>query len=309
MSIKSLSAFVCATVFAFTAAADDGAVAPVSGEEAAAAAVEEEGFPVEVEAGINLDSKYLSYGLVDNDDPILTPHACVTFAEILAFEVNAIFDMTKYGKKAGYGNRAGRLNELDPSVYLMHSFNPEDFSCLPTAFDVSAGYTYEYQPNGKGFGWSEDTQYVWVEVECPDLVIVPTFLYERDIDRDNGTYLNLQLAYEIPLISGAGEDDDPVLALTPSVAQGFGDSKRVGGYLWSDWDEGTRLHHAGLMDTCVKLELAWNVCEHFALSGYVAYSDFLFDRSIREASRGYECRERWDESWNFIGGLAATVSF
>ena len=81
------------------------------------------------------------------------------------------------------------------------------------------------------------------------------------------------------------------------------------GYLCKDWEEETPLHHAGLMDTCLKLELTWNICDHVALAGYVAYYDFLFDRQIRDASRGYEAHGRWDESWNFIGGLSLSVSF
>ena len=109
------------------------------------------------------------------------------------------------------------------------------------------------------------------------------------------------------LIDGETEDDDPVLSLRPSVAQGFGNSQRVGGYLWKENEDS--LHHSGLMDTCVKLELTWNICEYLSLSGYVAYSDFLFDRQIRHAARYYEAHERWDESYNFIGGLALNFAF
>jgi hypothetical protein len=65
------------------------------------------------------------------------------------------------------------------------------------------------------------------------------------------------------------------------------------------------------MDTCIKLELVWNFCEYFSLSGYVAYSDFLFDDQIRHASRYYERNgySRWDNSYNFIGGIALNFAF
>ena len=73
--------------------------------------------------------------------------------------------------------------------------------------------------------------------------------------------------------------------------------------------DGEPLDHSGLMDTMVKGELTWKVCDFCSLSGYVAYSDFLFDRKIRDAAREYEVTGDWDHSWNFIAGLSLTVSF
>ena len=69
------------------------------------------------------------------------------------------------------------------------------------------------------------------------------------------------------------------------------------------------LDHAGLMDTVLKLELAWKACEHVELGAYLAYSDFLFDRKIREAARRYEATGHCDESWNVTAGLSAKVTF
>ena len=63
------------------------------------------------------------------------------------------------------------------------------------------------------------------------------------------------------------------------------------------------------MDLCVKGELAWQICDYCSLSGYVAYSDFVFDRKIREAAREYEATGDWEHSWNFTAGLALKVNF
>ena len=96
-----------------------------------------------------------------------------------------------------------------------------------------------------------------------------------------------------------------------SIAQGFGNTMRVRSYLnraTSD-GEGAPLDKSGLMDLCVKGELAWQICEFCTFSGYVAYSDFVFDRRIREAARIYERTGDWDHSWNFIAGLSVTLSF
>ena len=267
---------------------------------------------VSAEASLAFDSKYLSYGFVDNKDPILTPAAEITFFDWVTFGVNAIFDVTKYGHRAGYTSRQFQYTELHPTATLGHTFSSEDYEWLPTTIEFAIGYDYEYHPNSKSKGTldddgaydksiSEDTQFVTFEVGLPDLWIEPTFLYERDIMRDNGTYLNLELGHTFNLL---GEEDD-TLTLRPSIAQGFGNAMRVRAYA-----EG--LDHSCLMDTMIKAELGWKICDNVSLSGYVGYSDFLFDRKIREASRDYdiyEGRGKWEYSWNVVAGLALTLSF
>ena len=255
------------------------------------------------EVGFAFDSKFMSYGLVDNKDPILTPSASVTLFDWVTFEAAALFDMTPYGRKAGYGNRAGKYIELDPGVSVGHAFGPEDCDILPTTVAFSLGYAYEYHPRAMGGGTGEpgdDTQFVTFEVALPDLWREPTLAFERDIDRDNGTYVNLELGHTFALIDGDGED--PLLAFRPSVAQGLGNTQRTRGYdLAKD--------HGGLMDTCIKGELTWRIGDNLALSGYVAYSDYLFDSTLREGARAYEASGRADTSYHFTAGLALTASF
>ena len=90
---------------------------------------------VSAEVGLAFDSKFLSYGLVDNNDPILTPSASMTFGNLLTVGVESIFDITRYGHKAGYGNRAWRYQELDPGATLTYTFSPEELSWLPTTIE------------------------------------------------------------------------------------------------------------------------------------------------------------------------------
>ena len=316
MDTKHLITVACAAAFCGGVWAADNVNAN------AAVAVEEESSSlsdyVSVEAGIAFDSKYLSYGVVDNNDPIVTPSACITFFDWMFVGFDAIFDVTPYGRKKidgerVYSNRGGRYTEFDPYVGIAHAFTPEDCEFLPTTIEFSIDYCYEYHPESMGRAhresWGEPSQFITLEVGLPDLWIEPKFTYERDIDRDDGTYLNLEIGHTFSIIDGESEDDDPVLSLRPSIGQGFGNGNRVGYYLWKDNENGDPLDHAGLMDTCVKLELAWNFCEYFTLSGYVAYSDFLFDRQIRQASRYYEAHGKWDESYNFIGGLSLSFAF
>ena len=260
---------------------------------------------VTAEFGLAVDSKFMSYGLVDNKDPIVTPSAAVTFLDWITFDCAALFDTTTYGRKAGYSNRGGRYIEFDSGVSLAHAFSPDDYGFLPTTVELSLGYAYEYHPRAMGGGTGEpgdDTQFVTFEVGLPDLWVEPKLAFERDIDRDNGTYVNLELGHSFALIDGAGEDDDPVLVLRPSVAQGLGNTQRTRGYDLAE-------DHGGLMDTCVKLELTWNMGGGVALGAYVAYYDYLFDATLREGARAYEATGRADTSYHFVGGLALTATF
>ena len=252
---------------------------------------------VSAEASLAFDSKYLSYGFVDNKAPILTPAGEITFFDWLTFGVNAIFDLTKYGNRAGYTNRQFKYTELHPTVTLGHAFSPKDFEWLPTTIEFALGYDYEFHPNSKNKaalneyenGWdtsiAEDTQFITLELGLPDLWLEPTFLYERDIMRDDGTYLNLEIGHTFNLL---GEEDD-TLTLRPSIAQGFGNGQRVKAYATKK--DGEPLNHAGLMDTMIKLELGWKVCDNVSLSGYVGYSDFLL-RGDRLVGRQLERRRR-----------------
>ena len=259
---------------------------------------------------LGFDSKYLTYGCVDNNDPVLRPKVGVTFFDWLVFKAEAIYDVTKYGKKAGWDNRQWKMEEFDPSVRLAHEFTPEDCEWLPTKVALELGYMYEYHPRAMGgdaAGWG-DTQFVWLEASMDDLWLEPYFYYERDIDRDNGTYFYAEIGHTFSLVDGDGEEDDPVLSIRPMIGQGFGNTTRVRSYLY-DSDSGEPLDHAGLMDTTVRADLTWNVAKNVEIGAYVAYVDFLFDRRVRDAVRSYESRGRWDESYNFIGGLSVKVSF
>ena len=177
------------------------------------------------EASLAFDSKYLWYGLVENNDPILRPSGSLTFFDWVALSVEAYFDITKYGRRAGYTSRAWQYTELYPGIALEHSFSPDDYEWLPTTVDLAVRYQYEFHPNSKykggdgPDGQADDSQFWMFEIGFPDLCFEPTFYYERDVMRDNGTYLNLELGHTFNLL----DEDDDTLTLRPSVAQGFGD--------------------------------------------------------------------------------------
>ena len=256
---------------------------------------------VSAEVGLAFDSKFMSYGLVDNNDPILTPSAALTFFDWVTLGVEAIFDTSSYGKRAGYRDHAFRYQELDPGVAIGHAFGPDDAAWLPTTVAFELGYMYESHPKVV----DDDTQFLTFSVGLPDLWFEPTFSYERDIDRDDGTYLNLEVGHTFSVVEGKEEGDDDILAVRVSLAQGWGDQRRVTAYL----EDANGLNRQSLMDTCLKGEFTWTMADGVTLGAYVAYSDFLFDSDVREASRSYEATGSWDRSWNFVAGLSFAVAF
>lgn len=234
--------------------------------------------PISVEASVQADSRYISYGFCDDKKPIYTPSGSITLYDHLTLGTEAIFD------------HRGKYLELHPEAAFSWTFEAEEWN-LPTSIQVALGYQYEYQAH------DEDTQFVSAGFALPDLWIEPSFVYERDIIRDNGTYLSLELGHTFEIT----ED----FTLRPSIAQGFGNRARVNAYAYND---DRALDKAALMDTVVKLEGEYSITENLAISGYVAYSDFLLaGSSMRDYARSYNDEKH--DSYNFTCGIAATLSF
>ena len=255
---------------------------------------------VSAEVGLAVDSKFMSYGLVDNNDPILTPSAALTFFDWVTFSVESIFDTTRYGEKAGYRDHAFRYQELDPGVAIGHAFGPDEG--LPTTIEFELGYMYESHPKVV----DGDTQFLTFSIGLPDLWFEPTFAYERDIDRDEGTYLNLEIGHTFSVVEGKEEGDDDILSFRVSLAQGWGDQRRVTAYLG---EAGDGYDEACLMDTCLKGELTWNITDGVSLGAYLAYSDYLFDSSARSCARAYEATGEYTDSYNLVTGVSLAVAF
>ena len=320
MNTKKLMTVACAAALCGGVwAADEAKPVPTSTANAEKKEVqveEKDDSPlVAVEAGLSLDSRYMTYGVIDGKDPILTPSAQIKFFDWVYFGVESIFDMTKAnGKRGGYGNRAGQWTTLDAIVGVAH-----DFDCGETlgALSVDFNYIYEYLRRYKYHNSSGedkdmgDTQYLNLELSLGDLWFEPTLAIERDLMADDGTYVNLEIGHTFPLIDGEGEDDDPVLSFRPSVGQGLGNTQRAAGYFVKCKGSEEPLDHGGLMDTTIKGELTWNICENLSLSGYIAYSDYWFDGNMRDGARAHNADwgRSCDHSWNFYGGIALGVSF
>ena len=294
---KTMAAF-CAAGIACAALADEDKANGVSYTPGEGISFGEQPI-LSAEAGISFDSKYMTYGVIDGKDPIVTPSAQLTFLDWAYLGVSSIFDVTKgNGKRGEYGNRAGKWTTLDATVGIAHEFElGETFGKL----SVDANYIYEYlRRHHSDMG---DTQYINLELGLTGLWLEPTLAIERDLMADDGTYVNFSLAHAFTLV---GDDDDPTLTFTPSIGQGFGNTQRTRGYeLAAD--------HGGVMDTTIKGEFEWALCDHVALTAYIAYSDYWFDSKLRDGARAYNGAwghgDKYADSWNVYGGVGVTVSF
>ena len=249
---------------------------------------------------IDYQTKVLSYGLPDSADPNFLPYGELTFFDHLSFGSRFYIDTSRIGERMGRGDRSWDFWEIDFPVDLRHTFTPDELAWLPTSVEIGAGYRYEYHPPRTHV---RDTQFWLADIALPDLWIVPCLSYERDVIRDNGTYLNLCICKELEVVEK--------VYLTPSVSQGWGDRKRVRGYL-SNPDMTGPLDRAGLMDSRLQLSLSWRPWTWLEVAGFVAYSDFLFDRHIRDASRNYIRQNDGgarNTSWCFPVGLSVTCRF
>ncbi len=254
------------------------------------------------EATLKFHSKYMYYGVVYGNDPIVVPGACATFFDWAYVGIESIFDTTKgNGKGFGYGNRAGRYTTIDASVGIAHEFELNEFW---GTLGVDFGYMYEYfTRHTEGGIW--DCQYLTLEMELDwALFLKPTLYVERELMYDDGTYASLKLGHTFNF------DDVKGLSLTPSITQGFGNSLRTKGY-FAELEKVEGFDHGGLMDTTIMLELEYKINEWLKFGAYVAYYDYLFDDDMREAAAAYNAQ--WgsgeDKTWNFVGGLSFTATF
>lgn len=289
---------------AVAVAALTGTVSAVAGESAGWSWEPGEGVSFDempvmtAEFGLAFDSRYMTYGVIDGKDPILTPSATATFFDWAYIGVESIFDVTKgNGKRGGYGNRAGKYTTLDAFVGLAHAF---DLGETLGALDVDVGYMYEYLPRYEGE--VGDTQYVTFALSLGDLWFEPSVAYERDIMADDGTYVYFEIGHTFALTDA--------FSVRPALGQGFGDGKRTAGY-FGELEKVEGFDHAGIMDTTIRLDLEYALTDWLTLGAYVAYCDYLFDGNMREAAAAYngEWGAGLDKTWNFVGGLSVTATF
>ena len=247
-------------------------------------------------------ARQLTYGLVDNRDPIMTLEAVAGWYGV-TFETALIFDTTKWGRKhGGYGNREGKYQEFAFGPGYSYAFSPDDVSFLPTTVETFINYIYEYHPQVRKARGEENpnTQFINVGVALPDLWLTPALSAEFDIDNESGAvYLCAEVGHTFVLVSAVGEGETAPLSLSVGAGVGFGNPKR------NMYD--AEFDSYAFKDVWTSAALEWQITDNIMLSPYVAIYEQLHHR-LREAARGYINGET-HASTQFIGGIRLAASF
>lgn len=230
----------------------------------------------ELEASLEFITKQTTYGLVDNDEPILTPSAAVSWYGF-SFETAFIFDLTKENAQA-YGDRKGRYQEW--------TFGP-GYAIQLGEVELSASYVYEYHP--RAMIDSPDTQFVNFGIGLPDIFLKPALALEVDIDNESGAaYLLFTIGHDFTLI-------EDTLTLELSGGIGAGNSKRN----TYDFDH----DKVALKDAYLSAALVYQVTEGLSFSAYLTGSTQLVGRH-RDAIAADD-----GDSDLVYAGLAMTYAF
>jgi len=233
------------------------------------------------ELAVDFCSRQLTYGLVDNRDPIFTVEALAEWHGF-TFEAAMIFDTTKWGRKhGGYGNRQGTYQELAFGPGYIYALSPEDVRLLPTTVELFINYIYEYHPPVRKDRGEEnpDTQFVNIGMALPDLWLTPAVSAEFDIDNEAGAiYLAAEVGHSFTLIEGRdGCGGDP-LVCSVGCGVGFGNAKR--NRYDADFDT------CAFKDVWVSAALEWQITDHLLLAPYAAVYEQIHGR-LRSSARRY----------------------
>ena len=251
---------------------------------------------------IDFCTRQLTYGLVDNRDPIVTTEAAVEWHGF-TFETAAVFDTTKWGREqGGYGNRQGKYQEVAFGPGYTFAFSPERFAFLPTTVELSANYIYEYHPPvRKERGESNPkTQFINVGAALPDLWLTPALSAEFDIDNERGAiYLAGEVGHSFTLIEAVGGRETDQLDLSLGAGVGFGNPKR------NQVDAAFDAY--AFKDVWVSAALEWHLTGRVTLAPYVAAYEQLH-RRLREAARA-SLEGESHSSAQLVGGLRLAACF
>lgn len=297
-SIGTMAAW-CGVCLIQSAMAD--APASADSAETLLAPSADDAWPV-FEAAVDFCTRQLTYGLVDNRDPIVTAEAAAEWHGF-TFESAIIFDTTDWGEKhGGYGDRRGKYQELAFGPGYTCAFSPENFRFLPTVVETFVNYIYEYHPPvRKDLGEENpDTQFVNVGAALPDLWLTPALAAEFDVDNEAGAvYLAAEVGHTFALVRTAGGRETDPLSLSLGAGVGLGNPER------NECD--AEYHRWAFKDAWVSAALEWQITDRVALAPYVAVCEQLTPR-LRDAAR-HAIDGETHSSAQLVGGVRLAASF
>lgn len=250
----------------------------------------------EATVGADFASQQMTYGLVDNDDPIVTGSASLAWG-FFSFGVEGIFDTTDWGETdGGYGDREWKWQELDLTPAVSWTFE----ELVGTPLEAELSYSWQHHPDAKdeeGEDANPDTQVIGLSLGLPEVLLSPSLAVEWDVDDEEGAvYAQLGVSHAFDLIAADEEDEDPALALELHAGLGMGNAKR--NECDAEWD------HASLKDVEVGAALPWNVGA-LTVSPYVLCTEQV-EHALRRASKAADPD---GESFQWVAGIAVEATF
>ena len=255
---------------------------------APAAELEEEGNLPGVTLGADYCSRQVTRGLPDNTEGIVTLSAALEWLGFTA-EVDGIFNTTDIAEEDGFD--AGDNTEVD---YILGYGYTLDTDALG-AVELGGDYTYEYDQGGNED--DDHCQYLHASVGLADVLLSPTLEAEWMLDSIHGQAYTFSLSHTFALV---GDEEEPDLALTLSVAQTLANNKYNADDLGCDcW---------GFRDTTLTAELEWAATEFLSVKPYVSYSDHL-NGHFRHPAHYVVDEEASHHVAQLYGGVAVELSF
>lgn len=250
----------------------------------------------EATVGVDFSSQQMTYGLVDNDDPIATGSASLAWG-FFSFGVEGIFDTTDWGETdGGYGDREWKWQELDLTPAVSWTFE----ELVGTPLEAELSYSWQHHPDAKdeeGEDANPDTQVIGLSLGLPEVLLSPSLAVEWDVDDEEGAvYAQVGVSHAFDLVAAAEEDEDPALALELHAGLGMGNAKR--NEFDAEWD------HASLKDVEVGAALPWNVGA-LTVSPYVLCTEQV-EHALRRASKAADPN---GESFQWVAGIAVEATF
>lgn len=234
---------------------------------------------------VSLDfcSKQLTYGLIDNPHPILTPGVSLRLANEEWFTVEvgaeAIFDTTNWGyKEGGYNNRRWKYQEFTPGITLSRTWDFTDW--MGSSLDTAINYTYEYHPQSckkpmAGFS-NPNTQWLNLEIAANDFWLRPALTVEYQLVRQGakeeetgkgGIYATFAVAHDFDVGTALGMSEGELI-LTPTLGIGMANKQRN----LCDFGESEAFM---FRDGFGRVELTYSPIDGFALTPYLGFNQQL----------------------------------
>lgn len=234
--------------------------------------------PVDINADLTLNSKYVWRGMTATDDAVLQPGFS---ANLLGFGVGFWGNMDL----SDYNDTEWKFNEIDYTLTYELNFPLVSFG---------AGLIYYDFPNTDADGTTE----LYLSASA-SVLLSPSLTVYQDIDNIKGAYWEASVGHGVPL--------SPMADLNLGATLGLGSKGYLAGYFGvipsvDDPGEFTDFTGASMSDLTLRASVPYKAVPFFTVTPAITYSTLLGD--AKDSAKGYERNED-----AFYYGLTVSFSF